>query len=125
MTTIKERLYKLAENKGLSVRAFEEKCGLGRGNISNMSPNGAIGSDKLTKIIDTFSDVDINWILCGIEQKIDVSTNNGNSTDISLIERVIQQAEEIGQLKERIRYLEQQLGKNAGDVSIGTTANVG
>lgn len=65
MSTIKERLYKLAESYNLSVRAFEEKCNLGRGNISNMSHNGAIGSDKLSKIFDAFPDIDINWILTG------------------------------------------------------------
>lgn len=46
---IKQRLYSLAANMGISVRAFEEKCGLGRGNISNIQEGGSIGSDKLTK----------------------------------------------------------------------------
>ena len=69
MSTIKERLIKMAEFEGLSIRAFEERCGLGRGNISNMGPNSAIGSDKLTKIVDAFPETDINWILTGIEQK--------------------------------------------------------
>lgn len=36
-----------------------------------------------------------------------------------------QQAEELGELRERIRQLEQRLGKTAGDVNIGATANVG
>jgi len=35
------------------------------------------------------------------------------------------QAEEIGALKARIKDLEQRLGKTAGDVNIGATANVG
>ena len=48
METIKDRLISIAKFQDLSIRAFEEKCGLGRGNISNMGPNSAIGSDKLT-----------------------------------------------------------------------------
>lgn len=62
---MKERLLQLADYKGLSVRAFEQECGLQRGNISNMSENGAIGSDKLSKIIDAISEVNIEWLITG------------------------------------------------------------
>ena len=65
MDTIKNRLKRLAQTKGLSMRSFEEACGLGRGNISNMSQEGGIGSDKLTKIIDAFPMVDLYWLLTG------------------------------------------------------------
>ncbi len=123
MTTIKERLYSIAEFEGLSVRAFEERCGLGRGNISNMAPGGAIGSDKLTKILDAFPDVDINWILTGVEEKPVINTDIWEGTNEKLLDKVIKQAEEIGQLKERIRQLEQRLGKSAGNVYTGDTAN--
>lgn len=47
------------------MRSFEESCSLGRGNISNMSEIGSIGSDKLTKIIDAYQDVDPIWLLTG------------------------------------------------------------
>lgn len=47
------------------MRKFEEKCGLGRGNISNMKSDGSIGSDKLAKIIDTYPKVAIEWLLIG------------------------------------------------------------
>ena len=36
-----------------------------------------------------------------------------------------QQAKEIGRLEQRIKELEQQLGKTAGDANIGGTANAG
>lgn len=39
--------------------------------------------------------------------------------------KTLEQAEEIGQLKARIKELEQRLGKNATDANIGSTANVG
>ncbi|MBF1527483.1 MAG: S24 family peptidase [Prevotella salivae] len=65
MGTIKNRLKRLAQTEGLSMRAFEETWGLGRGNISNMSQEGGIGSDKLTKIIDAFPMVDLYWLLTG------------------------------------------------------------
>lgn len=65
MNTLKSRLLKLADYKGLSIRAFEEFCGLNRGNISNLAPNGNIGSDKLSKIIDAISEVNAYWVLTG------------------------------------------------------------
>lgn len=125
MTTIKERLISIAEFEGLSIRAFEERCGLGRGNISNMGPNSAIGSDKLTKILATFPDIDLNWILTGIEQKPIDGTDVWEGTNSLLLDKVIKQAEEIGCLKERIKQLEQRLEKTAGDANIEHTANVG
>lgn len=125
MTTIKERLISIAEFEGLSIRAFEERCGLGRGNISNMGPNSAIGSDKLTKILATFPDIDLNWILTGIEQKPIDGTDVWEGTNSLLLDKVIKQAEEIGCLKERIKQLEQRLEKTAGDANIAHTANAG
>ena len=65
MEGIRDRLFRIAEYKGLSMRKFEEICNLNRGNISNMTENGTIGSDKLSKIIDAISDVNIEWLLSG------------------------------------------------------------
>jgi len=55
----------VAEHLGLSMRAFEEACGLNRGNISNMLPNGNIGSDKLSKIFDTYPHINPIWLITG------------------------------------------------------------
>lgn len=65
MNTIKSRLLKLADYKELSIRAFEEFCGLNRGNISNLATNGNIGSDKLSKIIDALPEINTYWLLTG------------------------------------------------------------
>ena len=46
---LKGRIKILSVHLGLSIREFERECGLKRGNISNMT--GALGSDKLSKII--------------------------------------------------------------------------
>lgn len=65
MCGIKSRLNQIAEHLGLSMRAFEESCGLNRGNISNMLPNGNIGSDKLSKIFDAHQFINPMWLLTG------------------------------------------------------------
>lgn len=66
MEDIKTRLSQIAESKGLSIRAFEEVCNLKRGNISNIQPGGAIGSDKLACIFDANPDINPRWLICGI-----------------------------------------------------------
>lgn len=111
--TIKDRLKQLAQLKGLSIRAFEETCGLGRGNISNMSQDGSIGSDKLSKIIDTFPGIDLYWLLTGKDDPTAFLSYNGyddmpSSHDPQLLNKLLEQAEEIGQLKERIAHLERE-----------------
>lgn len=65
ISTIKERLKLIASHYGLSIRAMEERCGLGRGNISNMAQDGNLGSDKLSKIIDSLTQVNPTWLLTG------------------------------------------------------------
>lgn len=121
--TIKDRLKQLAQAKGLSMRSFEEKCGLGRGNISNMSPGGSIGSDKLSKIIDTFPTVDIRWLITGKER--DPSKGIPFKGDSELIGIIREQAEEIGRLKARVEELERRRGADASDAPSSAIAHAG
>lgn len=128
--TIKDRLKQLAQLKGLSIRAFEEACGLGRGNISNMSQDGNIGSDKLSKIIDTFPGVDIYWLLTGKDDPTGFLSYTGfddmpSSHDPQLLNKLLKQAEEIGRLKARIEELERSRGDNASDAQSSRHVNVG
>ena len=130
MDTLKERIKGIAEQRGLSIRAFEEACGLGRGNISNMSPDGTLGTDKLTKIIDAFPGVDIYWLLTGKDDPTGFLNYEGfddmpNSHDPQLLNKLLQQAEEIGRLKERIAQLEKEKGKDASDARTSGVANAG
>ena len=89
MDSIRERLYKIADINGLSMRKFEELCGLKRGNISNMTELGAIGSDKLSKIIDAFSDVNAQWLLSGegemLKNNSDLIPTSTNGIGIPLV----------------------------------------
>ena len=132
--TIKDRLKQLAQAKGYSIRSFEETCGLGRGNISNMSQDGSIGSDKLSKIIDTFQDVDLYWLLTGHGDMLRSSDPvTANPTAIAsvppqfgeLIATITQQAEEIGRLKALIAELERHRGDNAPDAQSDNVAHAG
>lgn len=128
MANIKERLLQVAKSQDLSIRAFEEKCGLGRGNISNMGEASSIGSDKLTKIIDTFPEIDLYWLLLGVGDMLrhtHTPTVKEQTNDPAMIDKLLEQAKEIGRLEQRIKELEQRLEKDATNAYTGGTANVG
>ena len=61
-----QRLKQFIEYKGFSVRAFEKECGVNNSTIkSAIRNNGALGSDKLIKIVEKFPELDANWLLLG------------------------------------------------------------
>ena len=60
---LKSRLKAVCCHFGLSIREFERECQLNRGNISNMT--GALGSDKIAKIITRFPEINAYWLLTG------------------------------------------------------------
>lgn len=61
-----QRLKQFIEYKGFSVRAFEQECGVNNSTIkSAIRNNGALGSDKLIKIVEKFPELDANWLLLG------------------------------------------------------------
>ena len=67
----------------------------------------------------------IEWVIMGVGEMFTVREQPQHTQDEPLIERIIEQAKEIGRLEQRINELEQRLEKTAGDVSTGDTANVG
>jgi NADH dehydrogenase/NADH:ubiquinone oxidoreductase subunit G len=110
---MRKRLLEIADFLKVSVRSLEVACGLQRGNISNMSEDSAIGSDKLAKIIDSFPYFNAEWILTGngpmIKDNVDKNTlkpgvefkyiDKNTDADTNLIDKIAQQAEQIGILK--------------------------
>lgn len=105
MEDIKSRLSQIAESKGLSIRAFEEFCNLKRGNISNILPGGAIGSDKLAKIFDAIPDINPTWLICGVGEMLTTSTPNKHND------------EEIITLRAKNEELRDQLSEARGTIS--------
>lgn len=113
MSDIKSRLVQIAESKGLSVRAFEEACQLKRGNISNILPGGAIGSDKLAKILDAFPDINPRWLIVGVGDMLTTETAQTAGSHepaptylLNMIDKkdatIQQQAEELGKLRQQL-----------------------
>lgn len=95
----------------------------------------------LVKVLTIYPNLSAEWLLRGDGEMLKSLSNQGenkvikkeNNKDSELPHTILDkflttiqgQAEEIGVLKARIKDLEQRLGKTAGDVNIGATANVG
>ena len=120
---MKKRLYQLAEYLKISVRNLEVSSGLQRGNISNISENGTIGSDKLSKIYAAFPQVNLEWLITGEgemlkskhHKKKDKSKKK-NKKQIVGLQVVNPLNPQMGDHSEKIQHLEQQL--NAKDQMI-------
>ncbi len=133
---ILERLKQYIDFKGISVAAFERSIGMANASFGkSLKKQGAIGTDKLENILNIYPDISPLWLLKGEGNMISANESAQpaqESTPTYLLNMINekdtlirQQAEELGELRERIRQLEQRLGKTAGDVNIGATANVG
>lgn len=133
---ILKRLKQYIDFKGISVAAFERSIGMANASFGkSLKKQGAIGTDKLENILNIYPDISPAWLLKGEGNMIltgEVSQptqepaptyllNMVNEKDLTIRE----QAEEIGELRERIRQLEQRLGKIADDANTVGTANVG
>ena len=138
--TIKEKILSYLEATGKVKADFYKAIGASPSNFKGAGKNSALSSDKIVEILTLYPDLSPDWLLNGIGEMLRTpgSTNNPASPaqPLTLEDKLLTmlndreatirlQAEELGQLRERIKQLEQRLGKTAGDVSIGATANVG
>lgn len=63
MNSVKERVYTFLEHKGISVKSFEEQCGLSNGYLSSMRKS--FGSEKLSNVLKEFPELSREWLLYG------------------------------------------------------------
>ena len=135
-----DRLKQYIESKGLTIAAVERKLGMSNGALAKPIKNGtSIGSDKLENILTICPDMSLTWLFTGRGDMLNTDNNTTvNDSNTAYIENrllkkmlsekemtILKQAEEIGELKARIKELEQRLGKTAGDANIRGTANAG
>lgn len=61
--SIKDRLKTFIKYKGISIRAFEAKCGFSYGFVGNM--RNSMQPDKVMKIAHQFPELNTGWIMTG------------------------------------------------------------
>lgn len=126
----------------MTVAYVEKMLGMSNGALSKPIKNHtAIGSDKLENILAFCPDLSLTWLFTGRGEMLNmdgyaptlVSGENATRIENNLLKlmlgerdiTILQQAQEIGKLKEQIRQLKQRLEKTAGDASTSDIANVG
>lgn len=136
------RLKQYIDAKGLTVAQVERSLGMSNGALSKPIKNHtAIGSDKLENILAFCPDLSLTWLFTGKGEMLNmdvykptlVSGENAalienNLLKTMMIERdrtILQQAQEIGGLKEKINELEKRLQKTVADASTEGIVNVG
>ena len=115
--TIKERTYSFIEHKGITVKKFEELCGLSNGYISSMRKG--FGSDKLNNVLTMFPELNREWLLYGegemLNPKVIQNNQNGdniqghsvtvNKTEKDYLEIIKRQSEQLSKSQEQIDRL--------------------
>ena len=61
--TTKERTLRFIAYKGLSVKKFEEMCGLSNGYVNSMK--SGYGSNKLLQVLRVFPELNRDWLVYG------------------------------------------------------------
>lgn len=138
---ILERIKEYIDNKGISVSAFEKSIGMSNASFGKSLKNkGAIGTDKLENILKIYSDLSPIWLVSGIGEMLlentqqDTQNNNQQTNGIedkllAIIQEkdnvIREQAEEIGQLRERITQMQQRFEKDVPNANTDTIASVG
>ena len=82
MEDFKERLLSFIQAKEMSVRKFEETCGLTNGTVGSIKAQGPTAS-VLSKISDVFQDLNLNWLFRGVGPMIISDTPIASTTQAS------------------------------------------
>jgi transcriptional regulator with XRE-family HTH domain len=118
--TTKDRTLRFIAYKGLSVKKFEEMCGLSNGYINSMK--SGFGSNKLSQVLSVFSDLNRDWLVYGegemiknhrAEESLPHEEEQGTFQDQDKV-LIAELRSQIEKLEGKIDNLNQELGeKNA------------
>lgn len=96
MSTIKERLLKYLEYKGITVYQFSQISGIARSNFASRALSSELGSDKIVKILNLFPDLSSQWLL--LEQG-DMIVPSGNTKESPHLREPISNTVKVKQTK--------------------------
>ena len=96
---VKDRLFEFIAHLGLSNSAFEKKCGLSNGYIRNFKGN--LGTQKLEDILNTFPQLNKDWLLFGKGSMLISSENQPENP-------VVEQPEDRGMIDKLLFLVESQ-----------------
>lgn len=84
-TTIKDRTIEFVKHKGITMKTFEQRCGLSSGYVTSMRKG--FGSDKLNNVLIAFPELNRDWLLYGegemIKGNVSQTSHGDNSPNIN------------------------------------------
>lgn len=84
-TTIKDRTIEFVKHKGITMKTFEQRCGLSSGYVTSMRKG--FGSDKLNNVLTAFPELNREWLLYGegemIKGNVSQTFHGDNSPNIN------------------------------------------
>lgn len=127
--TIHDRIKHLVEKCASGKNtAFATKLGVSEANIRGYIKNVVPKADILEKIVISY-DVNAIWLLTGMGDMLqgtpEVPPAASDATIDRLLAKITEQAEQIGALKEQIKQLQREKGKDVPDAQTSVIANVG
>lgn len=144
MGTILSRIQEIASAEGITIGALERQIGASKGVLSRAINNGTdIQSKWVQTIVENYPHYSPRWLMTGrgemlsdesvapVKQQPVISderlVTQGVTPELitELLNRITEQAAEIGRLQEQIRQMRHRLEKDASDAPISGTANVG
>ena len=110
---ILDRIKQYIDFKGISIASFERSIGMSNASFrKSLNNKKAIGTDKLENILTIYRDISPSWLLYGVGEMIKNEKEIGPDEPISqkeLWQKLLDQAEEIGRLKEQLSQLQKKL----------------
>ncbi len=106
------RLKQYIDSKDISISLFEKSIGMSNASFGKSLKNGGtIGCDKLEKILNTYPDININWLIFGEGSMLKEATStpiyNGVQENSSLY--IVKDNDLVKYTLEEIKNLEHQL----------------
>lgn len=110
ISPFKQRILQFVETLGISKREFYLKTGISRGTLENST---GITEDTMVKLFAIYPNINPEWIVLGIGSMIrdnksiikDKSVITADPTILSLMNKISEQAQEIGKLKSELEQL--------------------
>lgn len=85
MSTVKDRTIEFVKFKGITMKTFEQRCGLSTGYVTSMRKG--FGSDKLSNVLIAFPELNRDWLLYGegemIKGSVSQTSHGDNSPNIN------------------------------------------
>ena len=114
-TAIKDRTIEFVKSKGITMKAFEQKCGLSTGYVTSMRKG--FGADKLNNVLTAFPELNREWLLYGEGNMLKGNvTQNGSHTQNAngngTITQTVNESSLINEISEMRKLVQEQVKNN-------------